>query len=58
MISFLHVAHFFNVDNSVNMHNPELKLSICIKNIVIEKTASQNFDIGPSSISENIFKEK
>ena len=45
-----------NVDNSVNMHDPELKLSICIKNIVIEKTLSQNVDIGPSSFSVNFRK--
>ena len=39
------------MDNSLIMHDPELKLSICIENIVIEGTMSQNFDIGPSSFS-------
>ena len=39
------------MDNSLIMHDPELKLSICIENIVIEGTVSQNFDIGPSSFS-------
>ena len=43
--------YFLNVDNSLIMHDPELKLSICFKNIVIEGTVSQNFDIGPSSFS-------
>ena len=33
------------------MHNPELKLSICVENIVAEGTVSQNFYIGPSSFS-------
>ena len=33
------------------MHDPELKLFICIENSVIEGTVSQNFDIGPSSFS-------
>ena len=39
------------MDNSLNMHDPELKLSIRIENIVIEGTVSQNFDIGPGSFS-------
>ena len=39
------------MDYSLNMHGPELKLSIPIQNIVIEGTVSQNFDIGPSSFS-------
>ena len=39
------------MDNSLIIHNPELKLFICIENIVIEGTVSQNFDIGPSSFS-------
>ena len=43
--------YFLNVDNSLIMHDPDLKLSTCIKNIVIEGTVSQNFDIGPSSFS-------
>ena len=33
------------------MHDPELKLSICIENIVMEGTVSQSFDIGLSSFS-------
>ena len=39
------------MDNSLTMHNPELKLSICVENIVAEGTVSQNFDIGPGSFS-------
>ena len=39
------------MDNSLIIHDPELKLFICIENIVIEGTVSQNFDIGPSSFS-------
>ena len=38
------------MDNSLNMHDLELKRSIPIENIVIEGTVSQNFDIGPSSV--------
>ena len=37
------------MDNSLIIHDQELKLFICIENIVIEGTVSQNFDIGPSS---------
>ena len=33
------------------MHNPELKLYICVENIVAERTVSQNVYIGPSSFS-------
>ena len=39
------------MDNSLIIHDPELKLFICIENIVIEGTVSQNFDIAPSSFS-------
>ena len=39
------------MDNYLNMRDLESKLSIPIKNIVIEGTVSQNFDIGPSSFS-------
>ena len=49
------------MDNSLTLHNPELKLSICIENIVAEGTVSQNFYISPGSFSvkfEIIFKEK
>ena len=38
------------------MHDPELNISICIENIVIEGTVSQNFDIGPSSFSVKLRK--
>ena len=36
---------------SFNMHDPELKLSIPIQNIVIKGTVSQNFDKGLGSFS-------
>ena len=39
------------MDNSLIIHDPELRLCICIANIVIEGNLSQNFDIGPSSFS-------
>ena len=39
------------MDYSLIIHDPELKLFICIINIVIEGTVSRNFDIGPSSFS-------
>ena len=39
------------MNNSLIIHDPELKLFVCIENIVIEGTVSQNFDIGPSSFS-------
>ena len=44
------------MDNSLIIHDPELKLVICIKNIVIEGTVSQNVDIGPSSFSVKLRK--
>ena len=31
------------------MHNPNLKLKMCIKNIVVEGTVSQIFDRDPGS---------
>ena len=37
----MHLKIFLNVDYSLNMHDPELKLSIPIQNIVIEGTVSQ-----------------
>ena len=43
--------YFLNVDNSLTLHNPELKLSICIENIFAEGTVSQNCYIGPGSLS-------
>ena len=39
------------MDNSLTLHNPELKLSICIENIVAEGTMSQNCYISPGSFS-------
>ena len=36
--------YFLNVDISFNMHDPNLKLKMCIKNIVIQRTVSQIFD--------------
>ena len=43
--------YFFNVNSSLTMHDPELKLSIYVENIVAERTVSKNFDIGPGSFS-------
>ena len=39
------------MDNSLTLHNPEMKLSICIGNIVAEGTVSQNFYISSGSFS-------
>ena len=39
------------MDNSLTLHNQELKLSICTENIVAEGTISQNFYISPGSFS-------
>ena len=33
------------------MHAPELKLPVCVKNIIAEGTVSQNVYIGPGSFS-------
>ena len=44
------------MDNSLIIHDPELKRFICIENIVIEGTVSQNVDIGPSSFSVKLRK--
>ena len=33
------------------MHDPEMELSICVKNIVVEGTMSLNFYIRPGSFS-------
>ena len=38
---YLSNFYFFNVDTSCNMHDPNLKLDMCIKNIVIKGTVSQ-----------------
>ena len=43
--------YFLNVDISLIMHDPNLKLYICIENITVEGTVSQIFDTGPSSFS-------
>ena len=40
-----------NVNNALTMHDPELKLPICVKNIDAEGTMSQNFNIGRGSFS-------
>ena len=40
---------FFKVDISLIMHDPYLKLYICIGNIVVEGTVSQILYIGPGS---------
>ena len=39
------------MDISLNMHDPNLKLYMCIKNIVVEVTMSQNFDMSPNWFS-------
>ena len=39
------------MDNFLTMHDPELRLSIYVKNIVAEGTVSQNFYIGLGSFS-------
>ena len=39
------------------MHDLELKLSICIENIVMEGPVSQNFDIGHGSFSVKLKKK-
>ena len=43
--------YFLNVNISLTMHDPHLKLYICIDNIAVERTVSQIFDKGPSSFS-------
>ena len=39
------------MNNYLTTHDPELKLSICVENIVAEETVSQNFYIGLGSFS-------
>ena len=39
------------MDNFLTMHDPELRLSIYVENIVAEGTVSQNFYIGLGSFS-------
>ena len=41
--------YFLNVDISFTMHDPNLKLRMCIKNIVVEGTVSQICDRDPGS---------
>ena len=48
--SFLHF-YFLNVNISLTIQDPIFKFYICIKNITIEGTVSQIFDIGPHSFS-------
>ena len=45
---FLHF-YFLNVDIFFIMHDSNLKLRMCIKNIVVEGTVSQIFDKDPGS---------
>ena len=35
--------YFLNVDISIIMHDPKLKLFICIENIAVERIVSSNF---------------
>ena len=39
------------MDKSLTLHYPDLKLSICIENIVAEETVSQSSYISPGSFS-------
>ena len=48
--------YFLKVDISFIMHNPYLKIYICIQNIAVEGTVSQNFDIDPGSFSTKFIK--
>ena len=43
--------YFFNVDISLIVHDPHLKLYICKKNIAVELPVSQICYIGPSLFS-------
>ena len=45
--------YFLNVDISLIMYDPHLKLYICIENIALEGTVSQICYIGPGSFSIN-----
>ena len=47
---FLHF-YFLNVDIFLIMHDPASRFYIHIKNITVEGTVSQIFDIGPGSFS-------
>ena len=50
--------YFFNVDTSLNMHDINLKLHICVKSIVVEGTVSQKFDRGSGSLFRKFRKKK
>ena len=43
--------YFLKLHISLCMHDPQLKLNICIGNIAVEGTVSQIFDIGLGSCS-------
>ena len=44
---FFHV-HFLNMDISVNFSHRLFKFETCILEIQMERSVSQNFDLGPS----------
>ena len=46
--------YFLNVDISLTIHDPTLKLYMCTENIVREGPVSQIFDRGPSSFVKKI----
>ena len=48
--SFLNI-YFLNLDISITMQDPIFKFYSSIKNITVEGTVSQIFDIGPGSFS-------
>ena len=54
---YLSNFYFLNVDISLTMHDPTLKLYMCTKNIVLEGTVSQIFDRGPGSIFKKYRKK-
>ena len=42
--------YFLNVDISLIIHDPNLKVFTCIDNIAVEGTVSQICNIGPDSV--------
>ena len=44
------------MDNSLTMHDPEFKLSICVETIFAEGMLPQNCYIGPGSFSATFGK--
>ena len=48
-VEYFYNFYFLNVDISITMHDSNLTLSMCIKNIVVEGTVSQIFDRDPWS---------